>query len=409
METSKKQRSTLTIIVLILVAAVAALVVVLLITQRTANEKVNKFIDDQLAMQAEELASESDYIEDGYFVSDIYEIKSTTAISDAYISNDTSALSDEDLETLEMASDVLDRIITPDMTTDYAKELAVYDWMVENISNGNSTTISKPGLTGNDAVSTPHGVLKGKNAICVGYATTFRLLVNMLGMDCHIAHSDYHSWDLVQLDDDQWYYVDTYSDAGDVKYANFNMTESMCQEQHDWAGSSSLPTAEGVEYTYANQNCIEVEDYTKIPKELMKAAGKANGSFISAYKLFNLDEETISEVSFMAQLIQSASENGEIYEFSSGYLQFSWVPYDDTTMILQASYSDYSSSYSPSSDLNEEIENNIYDIVNSAFGTSLSSDSLYGGYYEGEYSDDTGAYYEEEDLSDDAYADEDGK
>ena len=53
-----------------------------------------------------------------------YQIVSTKNISDAYKSGDTSSLSDEDKTTLEVASKILDEIITEDMSS-YDKEKAI--------------------------------------------------------------------------------------------------------------------------------------------------------------------------------------------------------------------------------------------------------------------------------------------
>ena len=63
-----------------------------------------------------------------------YEILSTTQISDAYKSGNTSGLSEKNKETLEMAKAVLDEVITDDMTTAYDKEKAIYDWMTSKLN-----------------------------------------------------------------------------------------------------------------------------------------------------------------------------------------------------------------------------------------------------------------------------------
>ena len=164
----------------------------------TQNRKVNKFIDNQLERQAKEEEKENTYQEDGYKVGNQYEIRSTTHISDAYKSGDDSGLKDEDKETLKMASDVLQKIIKDGMSN-YEKELAVYRWMFKHVGQGHGSSVTLPGANSN--AFTPHGALSGQNTVCVGYATTFRLFMNMLDMDCHIVHNEYHSWDMVQLDD----------------------------------------------------------------------------------------------------------------------------------------------------------------------------------------------------------------
>ena len=61
-----------------------------------------------------------------------YTIRSTEKISDAYKRNSDSGLDDREKETLKLATDVLNEIIRDDMT-DYEKEKAVYDWLIENV------------------------------------------------------------------------------------------------------------------------------------------------------------------------------------------------------------------------------------------------------------------------------------
>jgi len=227
------------------------------------NQKTADFIDYILERIAEEEKKENEYIEDGYKVGGEYEIRSTTHISDAYKSGDDGQLSEEDKETLKMAKDVLDEVIEDGMS-DYEKELAVYQWMVKNIGHGSGGVISRPGMR--RSPFTPHDVLIDKDAVCVGYATTFRLFMNMLGMDCHIVHNDYHSWDLVQLDGD-WYHVDVYSDSHGGMYSNFNMTDEICSMGHNW-DESALPEANSVKYSPAVQNGIEVDDVYAVPAAL---------------------------------------------------------------------------------------------------------------------------------------------
>ena len=174
------------------------------------DEKVNKFIDNQLKRQAEEEEQLNEYIEDGFAVGGQYTITSTKAISDAYISGDTSSLSEEDKETLEIASGIIKERVKDDMS-DYEKAKAIYEWIYENVTIGSSTSIVLPGRGGDDY--TAGGVLRSHNAVCVGFATTYRLFMQMLGMECHIVHNDGHSWDLVKMDDGEWYHTDIYSDV----------------------------------------------------------------------------------------------------------------------------------------------------------------------------------------------------
>lgn len=245
------------------------------------NKKVNKFIDNQLERQAKEEEQENTYQEDGYVIGGEYEIRSTTHISDAYKKGDDSSLEDEDKKTLKMASDILKKVIKDGMNS-YEKERAVYNWMYKNIGQGSGSVVTLPGE--NSHAYTPYNVLSGQSAVCVGYATTFRLFMNMLDMDCHIVHNDYHSWDMVRLDDNEWYQVDVYSDvSGRSQYRNFNMTDEVSRSSHDW-DASSLPEAKGVKYSCAVQNNKELKDIYAVPANLKKALDKKKTSLYYKFK-----------------------------------------------------------------------------------------------------------------------------
>lgn len=121
--------------------------------------------------------------------------------------------------------------------------------------------------TGGDS-DNPYGVLKNKKAVCVGYATTFRMFMQMLNIECMVVHDSGlgHSWDLVKLDN-EWYHTDIYMDADNANYNNFNMNDAVCSEGHDW-NQSFFPAATGVKYSYAYQNKEDLNDVYKIPAKL---------------------------------------------------------------------------------------------------------------------------------------------
>ena len=246
--TSKKTHSVLPIVIaVVLVIGVAASCTLgALAVRRIAGqaEQITELSDTLASV----IGSNSNTVtqEDDVAVGGEYYIRSTLPISDAYKSGDTSGLSEKQLETLEMASDVLDGIITDGMTP-YEQEKAVYGWMCANLGHEGGVTVVVP--TASEYSAEPYGVLKYGTAVCVGYATTFRLFMQMLGIDCMVVHNSYHSWNLVNLDGD-WYHTDIYSDVGTGNYANFNMNDEMCSNGHEW-DTSFFPAATGLKYCYA--------------------------------------------------------------------------------------------------------------------------------------------------------------
>jgi hypothetical protein len=357
------------VVALLALGGIGASIYMNLSLRKEMNEqyaKVSQFIDDEKAKEAEELEQTSDYQEDGYKVGGTYEIISTTQISDAYLNGDTSELSDNDLETYNEAVAVLDQIITDGMSS-YEKELAIYDWMVDNIGHGNSTTITLPGSSSESY--TPHDVLKYKNAVCVGYATTFRLLANMVGLDVHIVHNEYHSWDMVQLDDGEWYQLDIYSDADYAKYRHFNMTDEEAATSYTW-DSSSLPSANGTKYSYAVQNAESISDLYEVPEKL-KAALDENSSGALYFKF--PDKLTDSDFALADQMFSLLQEAVYMLTSYGTELSASWVPDGENGgYVLALYYTDYNSSTSsPVLDADSDQVTEMADKINEVFETEL--------------------------------------
>ncbi len=333
------------------------------------NRKVNKFIDNQLERQAKEEEKENSYQEDGYKVANQYEIRSTTHISDAYKNGDDSALNEEDKETLKMASDVLKKIIKDGMN-DYEKELAVYRWMFKNVGQGHGSSVTLPG--GNSSAFTPHGALSGQNTVCVGYATTFRLFMNMLGMDCHIVHNEYHSWDMVQLDDQEWYQVDVYSDvSGRCQYQNFNMTDDISRNSHDW-DDSALPAAKGIKYSYAVQSSKELADIYKVPAKIKKVLDKKKSSAYFKFKK-SLSREELPIADLLVNQMNAALTSMQGFEnYNIGGM---WYQDENDQYILGIFIRNYDDTEESVFDESSPEGKKIIEAVTKAFGTDTSSEN----------------------------------
>ncbi|MDD6380361.1 MAG: transglutaminase-like domain-containing protein [Lachnospiraceae bacterium] len=335
------------------------------------SARVNRFITNQLKRQAKEEEKKSNYQEDGYKVGGQYEIRSTKDISDAYKSGDDSKLSDTDKETLKTASDILKKIIK-DGDSDYQKELAVYEWMYENIGQGQSTVVTLPAASGSDF--TPQGVLVSKQAVCVGYATTFRMFMQMLGMDCHIVHNDYHSWDLVKLDDGNWYHVDIYTDvSGKSEFQNFNMTDATAKTGHDW-DTAALPAADGIRYTYAVQNNTKVSDLTsvvaRVKKEVDKKASERKSQYFSFEKKYTADD--LGKADAVINGLNAALQNTGLSQLN---ISGAWYNGENDSYILGVFISDYSSS-NGGTRLTKKEKDRLSAAISKAFGVEISDDQL---------------------------------
>lgn len=311
---------------------------------------------DEMNRTTEDTAQENDVTIAGEYV-----IKATTQISDAYKSGDRSALDDRDKETLDMASKVLDGIITDGMTP-YDKEKAVYDWMTSNLKHDSGLLVVIP-QTQEDC-DNPYGVLKYHNAVCVGYATTFRLFMQMMDIPCMVVHNSelYHSWDLVQLGEN-WYHTDIYSDVGSGGYGHFNRTDYMQSMDQSW-NRDFFPKADSYEFCYATANAQEESDIYNVPKALRKAL-EDNKKQLSLKFGKELDEEQAQICEAMLSNIETTLNYSA--EYSGVSLTRNWLPVDDGFVLSITIYS-YEEEPDEPFEFTDEIYEKMADAVNGSFG-----------------------------------------
>lgn len=183
-------------------------------------------------------------------------------ILDAWNSGGRDGLREQDLAILEALESI--PALTDPGLTDYERELALHDWMISwaeydpgALSSG---PIGEP-MPDND---NPYGFLTGRKGICLGYASTFQLLMDLSGIECITVHGTSHAgtadhaWNLVRLDG-EWYAVDTTWDdpvasfqvSKSTAHLYFNVTDSFLrQHDHQW-DPSTVPAAEGAVWTWS--------------------------------------------------------------------------------------------------------------------------------------------------------------
>lgn len=304
--------------------------------------------------------------EDDVKVAGEYMILSTRPISDAYRSGDDSALDERQKETLKMASDILDEIIRDGMSP-YEQEVAVYDWMCANLSHQEGVTVAIP--TTGEYCSQPYGVLKYHNAVCVGYATTFRLFMQMLDIECMVVHNSYHSWNLVRLDG-EWYHTDIYSDVGRGDYENFNLTDEMCAMSHDW-DTSFFPAATGLTYCYAYRNAVPLEDIYQLP-QLVRSAAEQGQTVFLYYLLSDKEEHSIAVLDeLLGRLDSAVMDYGVGQGMDLGMSRY--IRALENEYLVSIGIHNYSENPDDSNPLSEEELQQIDQAMEDAFGSTFGS------------------------------------
>lgn len=303
--------------------------------------------------------------EDYVKIAESYEIKPTTTISDAYKSGDTSELTDKEKETLDMAKDAIKKMKIRDDMSEYEKEKAVYDWMTSSLQQdrGALTVIPKT----QEDCDNPYGVLKYHNAVCVGYATTFRLFMQMLDIECKVVHNNerYHSWDIVKLDD-EWYITDIYSDAENGNYAHFNMTDAMWAQDQNW-DHDYFPAATSLKYNMAYQNKVTVDSVYDIPKALREAMDKKLGSVMIGFKQ-KIEEKDATIASVVTNMVSEQLMNGNYKDMPYCLGMYNWIQDPDGgAYLFNVSMAAYNDSASSNTDLSEKEMEKLQKAVEKVF------------------------------------------
>jgi len=321
--TKPKGRGALITLLVILTAGVIVCVALAVLSFLNGRESL-RLIQENVTDSGEETK------EDDVRIASRYMIRSTTHISDAYLSGETGQLDDKDRETLDMASKVVDEVIKDDMTP-YEKERAIYDWMTHNLDQDEGLLTVIPRTEAD--CDNPYGVLKYHNAVCVGYATTFRLFMQMLEIPCKIVHNTecYHSWDLVQLDGD-WYHTDIYSDANSGSYAHFNLNDTMLSRSGQSWDTSYFPAASSLKYNLAYQEANEGIDVYDLPVEVRKALDDKDTVLLSYRYGKDFTEHEAQLANAMLSQIQEMTWSTEAYNRMG--VDYYFTPADGSYLLV---------------------------------------------------------------------------
>lgn len=170
-------------------------------------------------------------------------IYDTAAIRAAWAQGDPSGLSDADRAIYDGARQVLEELLTDGMS-DFEKEHAVYTWLVDHVTY-DWTHQDVMAETPRESYG-PYGGLVNRTAVCLGYATSFQLLMDLSGVECITVvgacfeSEEHHAWNMVRLNG-EWYCVDVTWDANGrellgavYEWKHFNVTSDEMGRNHQW-------------------------------------------------------------------------------------------------------------------------------------------------------------------------------
>ena len=312
-------------LVLKLIAACLVLSLLAAIMSIFVGIKVAKFdsigSDLQLAVSRMGIVA-GDTQEDDVTISDLYTVRSTQAISKAYLADRAGGLDAKQKEVLDLASATLKNIIKEDITT-FQKEKAVYNWMCKNLEMAETSQVNIP--ISSSQIDEPYGVLKTGTGVPVGFATTFRMFMEMLEIPCKVVHDTAftNAWNMVQLDDENWYHVDVGSDITYGNFENFNMNDDVASYKHTW-DTEFFPAATGTKYCYALMKAGEVKDLYNIPTRIKKAYDKKRKCIFLKFKTSSgkdlevVDELVSRTADYLGGNLSQNTDNTENAETAAG-------------------------------------------------------------------------------------------
>ena len=127
----------------------------------------------------------------------------------AYLNNDTSTLTEDELLLYDVAVNWLNENITDEMT-DIEKCEVIYEYLSGYVQYSNDLLNALNTSYTFDLGITAYGAMIDNLTICQGYADAFDMLTSMLGMNCVQIFGQGngpHNWNMIELDGN-WYHVD---------------------------------------------------------------------------------------------------------------------------------------------------------------------------------------------------------
>lgn len=255
-------------------------------------------------------------VSDGYNVYVSLKYMDNYPIIAAYEKNDMTGLTDRQLELLNAYYNIIAQIIKNDMS-DYEKELAVHDYLVQN-----TEYIENTGNTDSGNEMSAYGAIIQKKAGAAGFAESFKTILDMSGVDCQVITGTKeevsYTWNIVRIDG-EWYHVDVAGDKGSdgISHKYFNVSDVEMGGRCTW-DNENYPACKGEKYSYYMtgditkintqeefneylKQCIERQDtdieavvYTDINlEEALKSAG---ASFEYTYNIIDRDSFKVYEM-----------------------------------------------------------------------------------------------------------------
>lgn len=205
----------------------------------------------------------------------------------------------------EVLGELFDTI--PTGLDEYGVEKYIHDYLIDRCEYDNEVQDDDAYTQAHRTIYMPYGALVEHLAVCEGYARSFQMILNRLGIECVClmgqGDGELHQWNAVNIDG-EWYLVDvTWDDQGDevLRYNYFNLTDDLFDDDHtasDLADDLSdseieeqyaylnlfIPTCDTDAYNYYVHECAHLTDFDAADvKNALYTAALADEPYLSIY------------------------------------------------------------------------------------------------------------------------------
>lgn len=209
---------------------------------------------------------------------------------------------EDDNKLFMLVDEILGKIITPGMT-DYDKEKAIHDFVVNTLQYDSSTEdMEKIPKTSRSAF----GALETKKAVCEAYAELSQLLLNKAGIPCRMVTgmSDDgipHVWNMVMIDGNPYHLDVTWNDPvvssgeGVLNYHYFNLNDEEMQIDHIWT-KEDYPRCTSKTENYFVKNNLTVDSRDSFLEKLKETVLSKEEKLMLKCRGFSISDLDISQI-----------------------------------------------------------------------------------------------------------------
>ena len=195
-------------------------------------------------------------------------------------SENVNKLESKKMELEKKVESILNEVVSPEMTN-YEKEVALHDYLIENVSYYNYENVDDIPLKKHSA----YGALVEKEAVCDGISKAYSILLKKCGIQNVVVlgkMGNQHAWNKVKIDD-SWYNVDVTSDACGkeriVSHVYFNLTDEVISKSHTIDLTFQTPEC-SKSNGYYTHNDYEITNQDFLSDKISKIVSNTKGNVL---------------------------------------------------------------------------------------------------------------------------------